>query len=111
MYSQAVTAITSASDAAGTSVTDREKLRRELVASALPRGKAPSVLNAIRMVPHERQPGLTPSNLAGMVAVNPEKGAPGACWEALRTLPINFPREDEPRVPDHWQVFRAAVAF
>lgn len=43
-----------------------------------------------------------------MAAVNPEKGAPGACWEALRALPINFPRKDEPRVPDHGQVFRAA---
>jgi CRISPR-associated endonuclease Cas1 len=39
-----------------------------------------------------------------------ESLAAGAYWAAWGTLPINFPRKDEPRVPDHWRVFRARVS-
>ena len=43
----------------------------DVIASALQTGKAPQIVKAIRMVPHGRQPGLVPTNLAGMVAINP----------------------------------------
>jgi CRISPR-associated endonuclease Cas1 len=33
-----------------------------------------------------------------------------AYWSAWRTLPINFPRKDAPRVPDHWNRFGARVS-
>jgi len=39
-----------------------------------------------------------------------ESQAAGAYWAAWRTLPITFPRKDEPRVPDHWRVFAARVS-
>jgi CRISPR-associated endonuclease Cas1 len=39
-----------------------------------------------------------------------ESLAAGAYWAAWRTLPINFPRKDEPRVPAHWRVFGARVS-
>jgi CRISPR-associated endonuclease Cas1 len=39
-----------------------------------------------------------------------ESLAAGAYWAAWRTLPINFPRKDEARVPDHWRVFGARVS-
>ncbi len=45
----------------------------DVIASALLTGKAPHIEKAIRMVPHGRQPGLTPTNLGGMVAINPVK--------------------------------------
>jgi CRISPR-associated endonuclease Cas1 len=31
-------------------------------------------------------------------------------WTAWRTLPINFPKNDLPRVPDHWRSFGARVS-
>ncbi len=31
-------------------------------------------------------------------------------WSAWRSLPITFPRRDEPRVPDHWRVFGARMS-
>src|SRR5207237_9104092 len=39
-----------------------------------------------------------------------ESLAAGAYWSAWRTLPINFPKKDEARVPDHWRVFGARVS-
>jgi CRISPR-associated endonuclease Cas1 len=39
-----------------------------------------------------------------------ESHAAGAYWAAWRTLPINFPRKDESRVPDHWRSFGARVS-
>ncbi len=39
-----------------------------------------------------------------------ESQAAGAYWAAWRTLPINFPRKDEPRVPAHWRAFGARVS-
>jgi CRISPR-associated endonuclease Cas1 len=39
-----------------------------------------------------------------------ESQAASAYWSAWRTLPINFPRNDLPRVPDHWRSFRARVS-
>src|SRR5229473_4140625 len=39
-----------------------------------------------------------------------ESKAAGAYWAAWRTLPINFPRKDESRVPEHWRVFGARVS-
>ena len=39
-----------------------------------------------------------------------EAQAASAYWAAWRTLPINFPRNDEPRVPAHWRVFGARVS-
>jgi CRISPR-associated endonuclease Cas1 len=39
-----------------------------------------------------------------------ESHAAGAYWGAWRTLPITFPRKDEPRVPAHWRVFGARVS-
>jgi CRISPR/Cas system-associated endonuclease Cas1 len=39
-----------------------------------------------------------------------ESLAAGAYWAAWRTLPINFPRKDEPRVPAHWRVFGTRVS-
>ncbi len=39
-----------------------------------------------------------------------ESQAAGAYWAAWRTLPINFPRRDEPKVPNHWRVFGARVS-
>ena len=43
----------------------------DVIASALQTGRPPHILKAIRMVPHGRQSGLVPTNLAGMVAINP----------------------------------------
>ncbi len=39
-----------------------------------------------------------------------ESQAAGAYWSAWRTLPINFPRKDDARVPDHWRAFGARVS-
>ncbi len=39
-----------------------------------------------------------------------ESQAAGAYWAAWRTLPSNFPRKDELKVPDHWRVFGARVS-
>jgi CRISPR-associated endonuclease Cas1 len=34
-----------------------------------------------------------------------ESRAAGVYWAIWRNLPINFPRKDEPRVPEHWRTF------
>jgi CRISPR-associated endonuclease Cas1 len=34
-----------------------------------------------------------------------ESHAANAYWSAWHSLPINFPRKDAPRLPDHWRVF------
>src|SRR4029077_21135931 len=34
-----------------------------------------------------------------------EAQAAGLYWAAFRTLPVNFPRKDESRIPLHWQSF------
>jgi CRISPR-associated endonuclease Cas1 len=39
-----------------------------------------------------------------------ESQAAGAYWAAWRSLPINFPRKDELKVPDHWRAFGARVS-
>jgi CRISPR-associated endonuclease Cas1 len=39
-----------------------------------------------------------------------ESQAASAYWFAWRNLPINFPRNDMPRVPDHWRVFGARIS-
>ena len=44
----------------------------DVIASKLLSGKAPRIEKAIRMVPHGRQKGLRPTNLRGMVAVDPQ---------------------------------------
>jgi CRISPR-associated endonuclease Cas1 len=38
-------------------------------------------------------------------AIRQVESQAAAYWAAWRTLPINFPRKDEPRVPAHWRVF------
>jgi CRISPR-associated endonuclease Cas1 len=40
-----------------------------------------------------------------------ESHAAGAYWSAWRNLPINFPRNDLPRVPEHWRSFRTRVSL
>jgi CRISPR-associated endonuclease Cas1 len=39
-----------------------------------------------------------------------ESRAAGAYWAIWRNLPINFPRKDEPRVPEHWRTFGTRVS-
>ena len=39
-----------------------------------------------------------------------ESLAAGAYWSAWRSLPINFPKKDEAKAPDHWRVFGARVS-
>jgi CRISPR-associated endonuclease Cas1 len=39
-----------------------------------------------------------------------ESQGAAAYWAAWRTLPINFPKNDLPRVPDHWRCFGARVS-
>jgi CRISPR/Cas system-associated endonuclease Cas1 len=39
-----------------------------------------------------------------------ESQAARAYWAAWRTLPINFPKKDELRVPAHWRFFGARVS-
>jgi CRISPR-associated endonuclease Cas1 len=39
-----------------------------------------------------------------------ESQAAGTYWASWRTLPINFPRKDNPKVPDHWRVFGSRVS-
>ncbi len=39
-----------------------------------------------------------------------ESRAASAYWAAWRTLPVTFPRKDEPRVPDHWRVFGTRIS-
>lgn len=39
-----------------------------------------------------------------------ESLAAGCYWSVWRNLPINFPRKDAPRIPDHWRVFGARVS-
>jgi len=39
-----------------------------------------------------------------------ESQAARAYWSAWNTLPINFPKNDRPRVPDHWRSFGARVS-
>jgi len=34
-----------------------------------------------------------------------ESRAAAAYWSIWRNLPINFPKKDAPRVPDHWRIF------
>jgi CRISPR-associated endonuclease Cas1 len=39
-----------------------------------------------------------------------ESQAARAYWSAWSTLPVNFPKSDLPRVPEHWRSFRARVS-
>jgi CRISPR-associated endonuclease Cas1 len=39
-----------------------------------------------------------------------ESQAARAYWSAWSTLPINFPKSDLPRIPDHWRSFGARVS-
>ena len=39
-----------------------------------------------------------------------ESQAARAYWSAWSTLPINFPKNDVPRVPEHWRSFGARVS-
>ena len=39
-----------------------------------------------------------------------ESQAARAYWSAWSTLPVNFPKTDLPRVPDHWRSFGARVS-
>ena len=39
-----------------------------------------------------------------------ESQGAAAYWSAWRTLPINFPRNDLRRVPDHWRSFGARIS-
>lgn len=39
-----------------------------------------------------------------------ESQAARAYWSAWSTLPVNFPKSDLPRVPDHWRSFGARVS-
>jgi len=39
-----------------------------------------------------------------------EAAAASAYWSAWRTLPINFPRKDQFRVPEHWRTFGTRVS-
>lgn len=39
-----------------------------------------------------------------------EAAAAISYWSTWRSLPITFPRKDEPRVPDHWRVFGARMS-
>jgi CRISPR-associated endonuclease Cas1 len=39
-----------------------------------------------------------------------ESQAAAAYWSAWRTLPVNFPKNDLRRVPDHWRSFSARVS-
>ena len=39
-----------------------------------------------------------------------ESQAAGAYWAAWRTLPINFPRKFEMKLPDHWRAFGTRVS-
>jgi CRISPR-associated endonuclease Cas1 len=39
-----------------------------------------------------------------------EAQAAGAYWSSWRNLPINFPRNDLQRVPDHWRTFGARIS-
>jgi CRISPR/Cas system-associated endonuclease Cas1 len=39
-----------------------------------------------------------------------ESQAARAYWAAWSTLPVNFPKNDLRRVPDHWRSFRARVS-
>jgi CRISPR/Cas system-associated endonuclease Cas1 len=39
-----------------------------------------------------------------------EAQAARAYWSAWSTLPINFPKNDLPRIPDHWCTFGARVS-
>lgn len=45
----------------------------DVIASILLAGKVPQIEKAIRMVPHGQQEGLTPTNLRGMVRIDPRK--------------------------------------
>jgi hypothetical protein len=45
----------------------------DVIASVLATGKAPQIEKAIRVVPHGRQDGLKPTNLRGMVQIDPRK--------------------------------------
>jgi CRISPR-associated endonuclease Cas1 len=39
-----------------------------------------------------------------------ESQAAGAYWSAWSTLPVNFPKNDLPRVPEHWRSFGTRVS-
>ena len=39
-----------------------------------------------------------------------ESRAAYSYWSAWRSLPVNFPKKDLPRVPDHWKTFGARVS-
>jgi CRISPR-associated endonuclease Cas1 len=39
-----------------------------------------------------------------------EAQAAGAYWSSWRSLPVNFPRNDLKRVPDHWRTFGARIS-
>jgi hypothetical protein len=45
----------------------------DVIASAILVGKPPKILKAFRLVPHGRQSGLKPTNLGGMVEIDPIK--------------------------------------
>ncbi len=39
-----------------------------------------------------------------------ESLAAGCYWSAWHNLPMNFPKKDQSRVPDHWRIFGARVS-
>jgi CRISPR-associated endonuclease Cas1 len=58
---------------------------------------------------HRHRSGLAEAETPERVRLI-ESQAANAYWAAWRTLPINFPRKDEPRVPAHWRVFGARIS-
>src|SRR5713226_6087040 len=67
--------------------------------------RATESADAIHRYRSELAEAATPENVRLV-----ESKAAGAYWSAWRSLPINFPRKDEPRVPVHWSTFGARVS-
>ena len=66
---------------------------------------APDNADAIHRYRSELGEAATPDNVRLI-----ESQAASAYWAAWRTLPVTFPRKDEPRVPAHWRVFGARIS-
>jgi CRISPR-associated endonuclease Cas1 len=89
------------------------EIARELISRKLD-GQEKLVRDGLGNVSAAQQIALTRSALADAKTIDAirliESRAALAYWTAWRTLPVNFPKNDLRRVPEHWKVFGGRIS-
>ncbi len=98
LASQSGNAIRIASELIDKKLAGQEQVARDKL-------QAPENADAIHRYRSELAEAETPESVRLI-----ESQAASVYWAAWRTLPITFPRKDEPRVPGHWRVFGARIS-